>query len=188
MPKHTGFFTKTFTQTIAAVELMASHEGTTIAELTKKLSLTRRSVFRLLSTIEHDLNIPVIINRKVFGGVSTYRLQPELVEKFSHTTTPSLALSFRQAILFYLIFKDEVFMNNNETQDNLKFDVLFMNIKLRDRFYKKVVRVFDRIATLNRSINYDSRLTKGRVQRLLNVCIPICICILSPCFHNMVLL
>jgi hypothetical protein len=91
-----------------------------LTELTKKLSLTRRSVFRLLSTIEHDLNIPVIINRKVFGGVSTYRLPPELVERFSHATTPSLTLSFRQAVLFYLILKDKVFMNNNETQGNLK--------------------------------------------------------------------
>ena len=112
MPTHTGFFTKALTQTITAIELMATQKGTTIAELSKSLSLTRRSVFRLIRTIDHDLNIPIIIDRKEFGGPATYRLPPELVERFSHATTPSFILSFRQAILFHLILKDEVFHDN----------------------------------------------------------------------------
>jgi hypothetical protein len=111
MPKYKGFFTKALAQTITAIELMASTEGTTIAELSKSLSLTRRSVFRLIRIIEHDLNIPVIVSRKAFGGHVTYHLPPELVENFSHAATPSFILSFRQAILFHLILKDEVFHN-----------------------------------------------------------------------------
>ena len=111
MPKHTGFFTKALTNIITAIELMASPEGTTIEELSKSLSLTRRSVFRLLKTIEHDLNIPIITDRKAFGGVAKYSLVPGLVERLSHIATPSVILSFRQTILFYLILKDEIFLN-----------------------------------------------------------------------------
>jgi len=111
MPKHTGFFTKALTNIITAIELLASPEGTTIAELTKSLSLTRRSVFRLLRVIEGDLNIPIIADRKTFGGVATYRLVPGLVERLSHIATPSIVLSFRQTILFYLILKDEIFQS-----------------------------------------------------------------------------
>jgi hypothetical protein len=111
MPKHTGFFTKSLANIINAIELMASPEGTTVAELAKLLSLTRRSVFRLLSTIEHDLNIPIIVDRKAFGGVATYRLVPGLAERMSHIAIPSVTLSFRQTILFYLILKDEIFQS-----------------------------------------------------------------------------
>jgi hypothetical protein len=111
MPTYTGFFTKALAHIIAAIEQMASPEGATIAGLSKSLSLTRRSVFRLIRAIEHDLNIPVIVDRKLFGGVAAYRLPPELVERLSHTVTPSLILSFRQAVLFHLILKDEVFQN-----------------------------------------------------------------------------
>ena len=111
MPKHTGFFTKALANIITAIELLASPDGTTIMELAKSLSLTRRSVFRLLRTIEHDLNIPIITDRKAFGGVATYRLVPGLVERLSHIATPSVTLSFRQTILFYLILKDEIFQS-----------------------------------------------------------------------------
>jgi hypothetical protein len=64
--KNSGFFTKALTQTITAIELMASPNGTTIADVTKSLSLTHRSVFRLIKAIEQDLNFPVIVNRLAF--------------------------------------------------------------------------------------------------------------------------
>ena len=104
---------------------MASLEGTTINDLSKRLSITRRSVFRLLRTIEHDLNIPILVDRKTFGGHVTYRIPSGLVEKFSQITTPPLILSFRQAILFYMIFKDEIFQNKNEAKDKQKINNLF---------------------------------------------------------------
>ena len=109
MPAHACFFTKGLTQTLTAIEYMASPKGTSIKELSKRLSITRRSVFRLIKTIEHDFNIPVIVDRKTFGGIATYRIPEELIEKFSNTTTPPLILSFRQAILFHLILNDEIF-------------------------------------------------------------------------------
>jgi len=65
----------------------------------------------LLRAIEHDSNIPIITDRKAFGGVATYRLVPGLVERLSHIAAPSVTLSFRQAVLFYLILKDEIFQN-----------------------------------------------------------------------------
>jgi uncharacterized membrane protein YqgA involved in biofilm formation len=113
MPRHTGFVTKSLTNIITAIELMASPDGTTVAELAKSLFLTRRSVFRLLRTIEYDLNIPIITDRKAFGGVATYRLVPGLVERLSHINIPSVTLSFRQTLLLYLIQKDEIFQSKH---------------------------------------------------------------------------
>jgi DNA-binding IclR family transcriptional regulator len=113
MPRHTRFFTKALTNIISAIELIASPEGSTIMELAKSLSLTRRSVFRLLRSIEHDLNIPILTDRKAFGGVATYRLAPESLERLSQVATSSVILSFRQKILFYLILKDDFFQNKH---------------------------------------------------------------------------
>ena len=120
MPTNSGFFTKGLIQTLTAIEHMASPEGTTINDLSKRLSITRRPVFRLIRTVEHDLNIPVIVDRKTFGGHATYRIPQELVEKFSQITTPPLILSFRQAILFYLLCNDEIFKNKHEATDKPK--------------------------------------------------------------------
>ena len=53
------FFTKTFTQPLAVIRRMASPEGTTVNELAECLSLTRRSVFRLIRAIEREFRIPV---------------------------------------------------------------------------------------------------------------------------------
>jgi hypothetical protein len=109
MPKHTWFFTKALTQTIAAIELMASPEGTTIMGLTKLLSITRRSVFRLLRTIEHDLNIPITVSREVFGGIATYRIPSSFVETLSHISILPSISSLQNNILLYLVFNDDVF-------------------------------------------------------------------------------
>jgi hypothetical protein len=117
MPTNSGFFTKSLVQTLTAIECMASPEGTTINELSKRLSINRRSIFRLIRTIGHDLNIPIIADRKAFGGHATYRIPSELVEQFSKIATPPLILSFRQAILLYLLQKDEIFQNKHEAQD-----------------------------------------------------------------------
>jgi hypothetical protein len=106
MAEHTGFFTKALTQTITAIELMSSPEGTTITELIKNLSLTRRSVFRLIKTIEQDLNIPVTVSRDTFGGFATYRIPSSFVETLSHITIPPSITSFRQNILFYLVLTE----------------------------------------------------------------------------------
>ena len=111
-----SFIAKSLIHIGNTIEYMASPDGTTVQALSKRLSITRRSVFRLIRAIEHDLNIPVIINRKTFGGVATYRLPLEFVDKLSHITTPPLILSFRQAVLFYLIFNDEAFSVMGERQ------------------------------------------------------------------------
>ena len=111
MPNRTGFFAKSFSQTIVAIEHMASPRGTTIGELTKILSLTRRSVFRLLRTIER-FNIPVTVKREHFGGTASYHLPIAFIKKISSVNIPPVSLRFNQAVLVYLILNDDIFSND----------------------------------------------------------------------------
>lgn len=107
MPTHTGFFTRGLGQTIAVIKLMASPEGTTIEQLAGQLSLTRRSVFRLIRNIEYKLHIPIVVKRDVFGGHATYYLPASFIEKLSNITITNMPLSFDQALLFLVMARDE---------------------------------------------------------------------------------
>jgi len=88
------FFTKNFSQIVSVIKYLASPEGTTVKELSGSLSLTRRSVFRLLRSIEADLHIPVIAKRKVFGGMARYYLPESFIKSLSHVNLPQMDLSF----------------------------------------------------------------------------------------------
>lgn len=98
---------------------MASPRGTTIEELISHLSLTRRSIFRLLRTIEHELHIPVIVKRKVFGGHASYHLSASFINNFSNITLPETLLTFDQALLVYLFSCLDTVFSNNDIQKNI---------------------------------------------------------------------
>jgi hypothetical protein len=106
-----GFFNKKLAQSLAAITLMASPEGTTLEELSRRLSLTRRSVFRLLRTIARDFHIPILVNRKEFGGRASYCLPPVFVNKLSGIVLPALPLTFEQAALVYLLAGSAAHLN-----------------------------------------------------------------------------
>jgi hypothetical protein len=97
------FFTKSFSQTLSVIRCMASPEGTTVNELARSLSLTRRSVFRLIRTIEHEYHIPVTVKREKFGGSATYHLSQPFIDGFSQVKTPPMALTFDEALSAYLL-------------------------------------------------------------------------------------
>jgi hypothetical protein len=82
---------------------MASPEGTTVSELMQRLSLTRRSVSRLLRRIETDLHIPVTMKREAFGGHATYYLPQSFIDRLSSVKIPSMKLTFEEALLAYLL-------------------------------------------------------------------------------------
>jgi predicted DNA-binding transcriptional regulator YafY len=101
MPEGSRFFTNSLIHAVEAVSLMASPQGTTVEELSRRLQINRRSVFRLIKTMEHDLSIPVVISRNVFGGHATYRLTPSFIDRISNIRLPPLTSN--QAALVYMV-------------------------------------------------------------------------------------
>jgi hypothetical protein len=82
---------------------MASPDGTTINELKKSLSLTRRSVFRMIRTIENEFNIPVTMKREKFGGCAIYCLPKSFVDGLSNIKAFPKALTFEEALVMFLL-------------------------------------------------------------------------------------
>jgi hypothetical protein len=85
---------------------MQQPNGTSIDELCKELQINRRSVFRLLKTIEQKFHIPFIVHRTSFGGTASYHLSQAFIEKLSNISLPELRLTFNQAVFVYLVLND----------------------------------------------------------------------------------
>jgi len=97
------FFTKKLSQTLAAIQRMASPKGVTVNELAKCLSLKRLAVFRLIRTMEHEFHIPVTRKRETFGGSVTYYLPQSFIDSLSHIKTSQVTLTFDEAVLAHIL-------------------------------------------------------------------------------------
>jgi predicted DNA-binding transcriptional regulator YafY len=115
MPANKPFLTKTLTQPLAVIRRMASPEGTTVNELAECLSLTRRSVFRLIRAIEREFRIPVE-TKKTFGGSATYHLPQSFVDNLSSIKTPPMELTFGEAVLMYLLTTPDRLPEGNDSE------------------------------------------------------------------------
>jgi len=109
MSNKTTFFTSSFYQIITIMNYLAQHDGTSIKELCRKLRLTRRSIFRLLNTIEHKLGVPIEVSRERFGGEATYKMTSSFIQNLSHISLPAVHVSFNQALLVYLLLNEGFF-------------------------------------------------------------------------------
>jgi len=81
---------------------MASTNGTTIAELAKSLSITNRSIFRLIRIMEQTYHVPVIVKHNTFGGSATYLLSQSIVDDLSKISIAN-NYSLEEAIITYLL-------------------------------------------------------------------------------------
>jgi len=95
---------------------MASPKGTTIAELSKCLSVTRRSIFRLIRTMEQDYKVPVIMKRETFGGSAKYNLPQSFIDNLSKIENLPISLSFDEAILMFILINSGTLSGKYKTQ------------------------------------------------------------------------
>jgi len=113
MSRNIKFITNNVLKINKVLELMKQPMGTNIREISAELSITRRSVFRLLNTIEKKLNIPYVINRNTFGGTASYHLSQAFIKKMSNISLPKLRITFSQAIFIYLLLKNTVLQDDS---------------------------------------------------------------------------
>jgi len=115
---HLDMFNKNLIKIIKAIDLLAGSGGTTVEALERELDLGRRSVFRLLDTLENELGFPIIRSREEFGGVTTYTLMDRFVTKLSNVSLPKLDLSLQEAtLLYFLLSRDAVFAGSEVEED-----------------------------------------------------------------------
>jgi predicted DNA-binding transcriptional regulator YafY len=77
---------------ITAVNLLSSERGATIKALGESLGISRRSVFRLLQTLE-ELGFPLVDEPSPQGVGKVYRLLESFVLKLPNITLPNPGLT-----------------------------------------------------------------------------------------------
>jgi len=105
-------FKQNFTEITKVIGQLSRPEGARIKELCQKLGCHRRSVFRIIKILDEHLHFPLVIKRYSFGGEAIYRFPESFIQKFSGITIPKCTLSFNQAVMVYIILKDDIFSGN----------------------------------------------------------------------------
>ena len=109
---------KNIPKIIKAVELMTGEQGASIEELEQSLGIKRRSVFRLINTIEKDLAFPVTSKRDGFGGQAKYRLPGKYLSRITKMAVPRLSLNFKEVTLLqFLLTHDTIFRDSKISDD-----------------------------------------------------------------------
>ncbi len=90
---------------LKAVDLLAKPSGTTINEIAAKLKISRRSVFRMLNTVER-LGIPIYDENSFPGKEKIYKLQEDYlkkIKKLPNMTIPDVNLSISEIMSLYML-------------------------------------------------------------------------------------
>jgi predicted DNA-binding transcriptional regulator YafY len=89
---------------LKAVNLLSSPNGATVRKLADGLGISRRSVFRLLRTLD-ELGFPLTDDKPQCKGEKTYRLASSYVMKLPNITIPDPRLSKEELIFILALLK-----------------------------------------------------------------------------------
>jgi predicted DNA-binding transcriptional regulator YafY len=107
---------------LKALNLLASPKGATLTGIGNGLGISRRSVFRLLRTLE-ELGFPLAEDKPQRGSEKTYRLAESYVLKLPNIALPDPRLNAKE-IIFLLALLDTC-----KSRNLLSENPLFNSIK-----------------------------------------------------------
>jgi len=90
------------TRLLKAIGLLARPDGTTINDIGDALGCNRKSVYRLLETLE-QLQFPVYDEKQPDEKSKRWRLSPDYVKRLPNLSMPELKLSFGEMLSLYLL-------------------------------------------------------------------------------------
>jgi predicted DNA-binding transcriptional regulator YafY len=93
---------KQLVRLLKTVDLLARPEGATINELCEKIGTDRRSVYRIIETLQ-SMKFPVYDDKTPDERNKQWRLQPEYVKKMPNISVPEVKLTFTEMLALYLL-------------------------------------------------------------------------------------
>lgn len=97
---------KQLIQTLQVLDLLSGQNGTTIPELMETLDITRRSVERLLVSMQNS-DFPIYKEKEDGEKLQRWYLIDSYVNRLPNTTVPNLNLTLPELICLYLTKKDD---------------------------------------------------------------------------------
>ena len=101
---------------LKAIDLLARPEGTTINEMRDELEITRRSVYRLIETLE-SMQFPVYDDKTSEDRNKRWRLASDYVKRMPNMSLPELKLSFAETLSLYLLKGEATLYKGTRLED-----------------------------------------------------------------------
>lgn len=97
---------KQLIQMLQILEALSGCNGVTLRELEAKLGVTRRTVERLINTMQ-QLNFPIYDEKEDGQREKHWHLEESYIQKLPNTTVSNLNLTLYEVICLYLMKRDE---------------------------------------------------------------------------------
>ncbi len=129
---------KNLVKLLKAVDLLGRPQGATIKELEKELSISRRSVYRLLDLI-YELGIPVYNDEE--ERPHRWKILDTYTKKLPNLTIPDIRLTLSELIALYLFSSHKHIYAGTEIEKHIDSAFAKLNAFLPDELTKKVEKI-----------------------------------------------
>lgn len=123
-----------------AIELFSKPEGATIRDLQAKLQVDRKSVYRLIRTME-DLGFPLTDDKPPFEREKRWRLEERYLTRLPNLSLPSISLDLKEIIALYMLRSEAAIFKGTEIEDTIKAVYRRLNALMPADLGKKMARV-----------------------------------------------
>ncbi len=112
---------------LRAIDLLSRPSGATVNELSERLEIDKRSVYRLLNTIE-ELGFPLTNEKEPLGRKKRWFFIDEFQKRLPNLTIPDVRFSLSEIISLYLLKKGEAAFRGTDIEKRI--DSAFKKIEM----------------------------------------------------------
>jgi len=112
---------------LRAIDLLSRPSGATVAELSERLEIDKRSVYRLLNTLE-ELGFPLTSEKEPLGRKKRWFFIDEFQKRLPNLTVPDVRFSLSEIISLYLLKKGEAAFRGTDIEKRI--DSAFKKIEM----------------------------------------------------------
>ncbi|WP_291323360.1 WYL domain-containing protein [Desulfonatronospira sp.] len=123
-----------------ALDLIARPQGATIKQLSSKLGITSRSVYRLLDNIQ-ALNFPIYDDNDRPGREKSWKLDADYVFKMPNINLPDIRFDIKEIIALYLLRAESRIYSGTDIETHINDAFKRMSQYVPEKFQEQVTRL-----------------------------------------------
>jgi predicted DNA-binding transcriptional regulator YafY len=123
-----------------AIDLFSQPEGATIRDLQEKLQVDRKSVYRLIRTME-DLGFPLLDEKPLFEKEKRWRMEERYLTKLPNISLPTISLDLKEIFALYLLKGEAAIYKGTESRLRSRLSSIGLSAFVPPDLGKKLTRV-----------------------------------------------
>ncbi len=123
-----------------ALDLISRPQGATIKQLSSKLGITTRSVYRLLDIIQ-ELNFPVYDDNNLPGREKSWKLDTDYILRMPNINLPDIRFNIKEIMALHLLRAESRIYTGTEIETHINAAFQRMSQYVPDTFQEHVFRL-----------------------------------------------